>query len=255
MLPTPPSLAVSLAGLSRDAGLPWAGGPRGALDWAAGLGLGAVQLDAAMPGARARELDRSARRDLAAGLRRRGLALAGLDLWIPAEHFADPAHQDRAIAATVEALGLASDLASLNASHGAAAAPVVCVTLPAEVPDEVLSAVSPHGTITDCAWPACERAATGFDPAAVIAAGEDPVMTVAGPGGPPACARLSDLSAAGRCVPGVEGGRLALDAYSAMLVTLGYERPVVLDLRGLRSPAEAARLAIHAWRSAGAPPE
>ena len=53
-------------------------------------GWQAVQLSAAMPGTRPRDLGSSARRDLQATLRRNELLAAGMDLWIPREHYIDP---------------------------------------------------------------------------------------------------------------------------------------------------------------------
>ena len=74
-------LSLSLAGLTPREGV--AMEPRAAIEWAAGLGYRAVQLDGAAAGVRARDLDRSGRRDLAALLRRLQLGFSGLDLWIP----------------------------------------------------------------------------------------------------------------------------------------------------------------------------
>ena len=61
--------------------------PRAALARLSKLGFRHVQLDATQPGLRPRELDRSARRHLAATLRRPEDSPIGVDLWVPASHF------------------------------------------------------------------------------------------------------------------------------------------------------------------------
>ncbi|MEM7623482.1 MAG: hypothetical protein AAF235_09805, partial [Planctomycetota bacterium] len=108
-------LGISIAGRTGrgDAGALVQPGPKPAIDWAASLGLRRIQLDAAMPGLRARELGRSARRDLVAFMRRRGVTPSGLDLWIPAAHFASTEHADRAVSAVIDAIGLAAEAAAL----------------------------------------------------------------------------------------------------------------------------------------------
>ncbi|CAN5743312.1 hypothetical protein BH11PLA1_BH11PLA1_06940 [soil metagenome] len=119
------------------------------------LGLGGVTLDATRAGLRARELDRSARREVAALLRRNALTLAAVDAFVPPAHFADPATQERATSAVLAAIELAAELGGLGRSvdhaanvrrtEGAAGAPaihiatghgegargVVCLELPA----------------------------------------------------------------------------------------------------------------------------
>ena len=93
--------------------------------WAAQAGYRDLQLDAAAAGLRPRELGRSARRDLASMLRRSGLGCSGVDLWIPAAHFADPARSDRAVSAVLDALEFAHELAGLTGG-----APVLSTRLP-----------------------------------------------------------------------------------------------------------------------------
>src|SRR5688572_21716696 len=99
--------SLSIAGVVEPVGE----GARALIEWAAGLGYRAVQLDGTMAGLRARELDRSGRRDLAALLRRLELGYSGLDLWVPEAHFVDGAQQDRAVAAVVAGLELSAELA------------------------------------------------------------------------------------------------------------------------------------------------
>src|SRR4051812_47398878 len=114
-MPMAPELSVSLAGLESSAEAPWAAGPRAAIEWAAAAGFRSVTLDGAAPGVRARDLDRSGRRDLAALLRRRGIGFAGIALWIPPEPLLAPAKTERALGAALGAIELAADLSRLEA--------------------------------------------------------------------------------------------------------------------------------------------
>lgn len=255
---TAPDASVSIAGLPREPGNPWSAGPRAAIDWAAACGVRWVQLDAAMPGLRARELSRSDRRDLAAMINRRGLRTGGLDLWIPSDHYTDPAHQDRAIAAVTGALELAADLASISGDRAAA---VVSVALGEGAPASTLAAAAERvgATIADHGWPAIEsppaHLATGLDPAAVLGGGGDPVAEAGRLGSKLAAARLSDLSSAGRSAPGEPGGRLDLAAYAATLGVTSGLRTAVVDARQLRAPAEQVPVVVNRWAAAVAPPE
>jgi sugar phosphate isomerase/epimerase len=249
-----PELSLSLAGLSPDPAAPWSAGPRAAIEWASRTGFHAVQLDAAAAGVRPRELDRSARRDLAALLRRAQLALSGLDLWIPPEHLVNPAKSERAMEAIVQAVDLAADLARLL-DHGERA--VVSLVLPAGLPDEARRQLGGHaesrGTrLADHAAPASPAPATGpigigVDPAAVLLAGQDPAATAARAGSALAAARLSDATMIGRTAPLVAPGRLDLTAYLASVAVAGYTRPLVLDVRGLPEQASVARAVRERW--------
>jgi sugar phosphate isomerase/epimerase len=266
-LPPTLPLGVALTGLRSPAdGAPME--PRAALTWAASLGFRAVQLDASAPGVRPRELDRSARRDLAALLRRLELNFCGLDLWIPPAHLTEPAHADRAVSAALQAIELAADLSSLARSAGASGGPggVVSIVLPASAPPDIIDpllnrAEACRVRLADHAWPPDARwtgqpsagpVGVGVDPAAVLIAGADPGRAVSGLGSPPASARLSDLSSAGRVAPGAPDGRLDELEYSVALVTSGYSREVVLDLRSLPDQDRAARAVLRRWqRSVG----
>lgn len=243
----PIPLSVSLAGLDPSPGHAWSGGVRGAIAWAGGLGVRRVRLDGAASGARARELDRGARRDLAALLRRRELLFCGIDLWIPAAHFADSQRVDRAVEASVGAVRLAADLARLGDASGG---PVVSVAIGETPVDGVVAslsgAASEHGVaIADHGGHA--GLGRGIDPASVLLAGDDPASLATGGG--VTSARLSDADASGRCPVGAHG-RLDVAAYGAALSVGGYTRDVVIDLRGLVSQGEAARRAMEVWRSA-----
>ena len=237
-------LGLSLAGLDRSDGLPWSGGAKAALRWGAGLGFRSVALDGM--GVRARDFDRSARRDLAATLRRLELALAGIDLWIPPGHFADLAHADRAVAAVVGALGLVGELRDLDAGI----APVVSIALPGDVDAGTVSALRAAGegvdvALADHSCPPNDSLGVGLDPATVIFGGGDPVARAAALGDRLVAARLSDADGAGRAVP---GETLDLLAYRATL-EIARIRTVTLDLRGLPEQQAAAQRAKQNWSS------
>lgn len=273
-------LALALAGLDADAP-EWNRGLRAALDQSSALGLRAVHLDAAAPvgiGVRPRDLDRSARRDVAASLRRAKLAFAGLDLPIPAAHFADHASVDRAVAAVIAAIDLAAELRALTESTQ----PVVSLSLPentdtaitktlAEKAERAGVRLADHAAAltamrqprqsqplsaarTQPITPQLIAAAPnnpssspnfstalgiGLDPADLLLAGIAPEAAAAKLGADLASARLSDLSSLGRIAPGEPGGRLDLPAYLAAL-SIGYiNRPIILDLRGIKNPTQA----------------
>ncbi|MFZ4575924.1 MAG: sugar phosphate isomerase/epimerase family protein [Phycisphaerales bacterium] len=233
--------ALALAGLEAGEEHPWSGSPRRALVWAAEAGARAVQLDATAAGIRPRELEPSARRDLAATLRRAGMDCAGLDLFIPPAHFTDPTKVDRAVTAVLQAVELCADLSRLASNRL-----VLSTQLPADTPEDVLSRLAlsaeHHGvSIADHAWPPrAPRAGLGqgIDPAAIFISGGDPIAGLSTLGGPPLAARLSDVSAVGRCLPG--SGRLETQAYEPMLFTAGFTGRLVIDLRGLPRQQQAA---------------
>lgn len=134
---TVPVLACALRGVSRRVG-----GARAGLAWCAARGVRRVMLDATDRELRPRTLDRSARRDLAALLRRHELETTGIDLLVPAEHFEDGALVDRALSAAVAAVGLVSELASLGACGPD---PAVCVAVGAQTDEAVLESLSSAG--------------------------------------------------------------------------------------------------------------
>lgn len=220
--------------------------PRPALAWAAETGFRAVQLDVTTPGLRPRELDRSARRDLAAMLRRLELACAGLDLWIPPAHFSDPARVERACEAVDQACELADNLARLGEADR-----VISLMLPPEplagVRARLNGGASLHGVVlADHAYPPSraggeESIRPGVDPASVLAGGGDPLMALAEAGPTLAAARLSDLTSAGRACPGCAGGRLDVQAYLLAVSLTPSVRRVTLDLRQVPDAPQAAR--------------
>lgn len=273
MIPTIP-VSIALAGLDAQSlgfaaqgRTPLPGSARGEevrwlLTWAKSLGYRGVQLNATTPGIRPRDLDRSGRRDLAASIRRADLQCSGLDLWIPQEHFADPANVDRAVSATLSAIKLAADLAALTSGSNVSSQPgnpgIVSVLLPQAVAGDVLStignAAQTRGVwIADHCWPAREGGATGealrvgIDPAALLVAGQDPARAVSQLGARISSARLSDVArglAGVRVAPGSPQGTLDLLAYRVSLATSGYAGFSVVDLRGVAEQARAARLAV-----------
>lgn len=269
-----PPLSLALAGLRlRDDGPEVSAADlREAIALAQQIGCRAVTWNGAAPGLRARDLDRSSRREAATLLRRAGLEPGGVDLWIPPEHFGDPAHADRAQAAAAGAIELAADMAAGVQGERDRVRPVLNVMLPVlsrgglaeEVIHHLFGKADKHGVrIADHQWPPrlgepIDRASplgVGLDPAAVMGAGDDAVSAATRLGAGLASARLSDLGTAGRCVPGAGnegaggGGRLDVRAYADTLGALGYRGWVVVDVRSLAHSARAASRAAAAWRS------
>jgi len=249
-LHTPLDLAPTLAALPGD--------PRRNFDRLAALGFRFVQLSATQPGLRPRELDGSSRRDLRATLRRRELAVSGLDLWIPESHFTDPSHMDRAISAAIAGIELAGDLGRCPIS----------LTLPADddygdsqTNDAVQTVISaPHHAgvpIADHHMPVCTRAwdellGVGIDPAAWLAAGADPASGVHEHSEHLVGARLSDLMTTGLRGPiGTADGRLDVTSYRIALSIAGYDRPIVLDARQWPNPWADIETASSSWQTAG----
>lgn len=214
-----------------------------------------LQLDGKLPGLRARELDRSARREVAAILRREGLGLSGIDLWIPPAHFSQSQHVDRATEAVREACSLAADVARLLGSTQ----PLVCIELPADARDGVLDAIataaSSAGTLVadfgqlvqslTPAVPVGGPIGLGFDPAADLLAGRDPTVTLAALGRRVITARLTDAQNFGRCTVGL--GRLDIAAFKATLAVATSARSVTLDLRGVSVGLNALKPSVNAW--------
>lgn len=247
-------VALSLSGLLPPDG---SDDPRALIDWAASLSVRSIQLDATARGFRPRDLDHSARRDLASILRRRQVSLAGVDAFIPPRHLADPATLDRAASAILGAIQLAADLATVAAGR-----PVVAFETPASLADDVVDqfaiasarlgvTLADHRRSTPAPGQSPSAASAklglGIDPAALLAAGEDVFDTVTKLTSPPEQARLSDHDGAARVHAGSHAGRLDLPAYAAALSVVGYDRPVVADLRGVPGPAAAAPRVLAAW--------
>jgi sugar phosphate isomerase/epimerase len=242
--PTQLELAPTLAALP--------GEPKAVIDRLASLGIRHVQLSATQPGLRPRELDGSARRDLAATLRRREMNLSGLDLWIPASHFADPAHVDRAVSAAVSSIDLAGDLGRCPLS----------MTLPEEEDSAATDAARAlleaahrigvpiadhHVPISNRDWN--EFLGVGIDPAAWLAAGEEPAQAIHQNSEHLLSARLSDLMTTGMRGPiGSRDGRLDVMSYRVALAIADYRRPVILDVRQWPNPWNDLELAVDHWQ-------
>lgn len=243
-------LSLALAGWQPSSQRP----ARALLAQVSRAGVRSIQLDAAMPTLRPRELDRSARRDLAALLRREELSRSGADLWIPADHFASPAHQDRAVQACAQTMQLLADLAQLNAQPPG----VLAIRLDPDTPSGVLEALAAASDATgvriaDHAWPTADPTTrpaligVGLDPAAVLAAGADPVEAVGPLAARLASARLSDLADGLRVQPGT--GQLDPHAYRAALSIVPGIAHVILDLRQVVNQPDALAHTLSAWSS------
>ncbi len=226
--------------------------PREALVRLGSLGFAAVQLSAAQPGLRPRELDHSARRDLLSLLRRVELAPAGLDAWVPAEHLAAADRSDRAVAALCAAIHLAADLGRVPLSvilpidkGPAAAGAVAAVTA---------EAARCGVTLADHNVPPLtgQANAAGIDPASWLAAGGDPAEAVTIAGERLASARLVDLLTNGARAPvgGAHGARLDVGAYKAALASNGYRGHIVIDARGWSEPWAGIEQSAQAWERA-----
>ncbi len=239
------AISLSLAGLPHAPG----GDPRADIIRASAIGFNRVHLDAARSEFRPRELDRSARRDLAALLRRAGLEFSGLDLWIPPAHFADPQRQDRAVSAVLDAIDMAAEVGALARSGGA----VVSVRLPPALVPEVAAVLAERAhhrgvSLADHAPEAAGRTSgglgVGIDPAALLIAGHDPAAFVAALKSSPASARISDARDGARTALG--RGTLDLHACLAALDAAAFRGPLIADLRDVPSPEDAARAILAA---------
>lgn len=243
-----PEIAVALVGLPARSG-PWSSTPDAAA-WVRDLRVRGITLDAGRPDCRARELGRSARRDLGAMLRRTELEVSGIDLFIPPEHFTDSARCERAFETVQQTAMLAVELARLV---GGRSRPVVALTLPSSMPDHdrnTLGAIfEKYGAVGADHTPGAPAHSTwlgtGIDPAAQFLAGADPVKATTEPG--VTALRLTNLNATGRCAVNAEGGRLDLLAYTAATLT-GDLRWITADTRGLAEPQRGVHAAVKAWR-------
>lgn len=249
------TLSVAMVGLG--AGVK-AGTPREVLEAIAArfarAGARGVQLDATLPGFRPRELDRSARRDLAGTLRRLEMACSGVDAFVPSEHFLDRATVDRAANAVIAAIELAGDLGTLcNGGRN------VCVAFPEKISHDVRESIIESCErcgvrLADTVWPQLAdphpHVGVGFDPAAVLAAGQDPAIVAAGLGQKLVVARVSDVASGivgVRCEPGSGRGKLDIDAYHAALEIIGHTSMPVVDLRGVNLEPETGQGLLRRW--------
>lgn len=270
MMPMKVPLGVSVAGLEARTGRPWcspngAVDPRKVIEWIAEIApensVRWIQLDATLAGIRPRDLDRSARRDLAALLRRSGLALSGLDLFIPTKHFEDAATLERALGAVAAACELVDELSRLvdarrvvsvvlpriakrDTSETSAKPEPGSESKPEPVENEWTRSIGASITsgvrLADHAVgevPRIEGVFAGVDPATSLLAGLDLMKVVGAAGDRIAAARLSDANDLGRVVVGT--GNLDVLAYLVSLHAARFTAPVVLDLRGLKDQTAA----------------
>jgi len=235
-----PPLAATLAPLGDD--------PIDGLEVLRSIGFRAVQLSATQPGMRPRELDASARRDLIVRLRRLEMRCAGLDVWIPPEHFASPTHAERAVDALRQAVGMAADLGRVSVST---ALPVL-TDANAQILRDVRAQISgtaahagvevaDHGSdAVTGAWEATadDPIGVGIDPAMLLSLGHDPVASVARCGQRLRAARVVDMLQSGmRAPPGeADGARLQLGEYVLALAGAGFQRSPVADARHWAQP-------------------
>ncbi len=245
-----PEISISTAGYITPMG-----SPKAVIEAVHAIGVRGIALDAAAPDFRPRELTRSARRDLAASLRRRELEFTGLDLWIPPEHFADATNTQRAIDAVSQAAELSTELAALV---GGRSRPVVSVVLPMEMNKTEREAIGDHAQRVGAMIADHQPGQTnhpagigiGIDPAMVLMAGSSPGKAVTHAGKDLASVRLSDLSAMGRCVIGAQGSKLDVQGYAGALIVAGQEW-IVLDVREMPDPKVAAEHGRQVWAQAG----
>lgn len=235
MQDAPAPLAITLQPLGSGAD---------ALDAVAALGLTGVQFDASDPRMRPRELGESARRDLAASLRCRGLVASGIDCFVPVERFADAARVERALEAVRGSIALAERLGRVP----------VCVHLSGvdgAVAMELAREAERRGVqLADFAFPpASTTFAVGIDPAAVLAAGGDPAAAVTSAGARVVAARVVDLLRSGMRGPIGEPGSSRLDAmtYRLALELAGFRGLPVVDCRQWTAPVDGARTCVARW--------
>lgn len=235
----PFTIAVSTAGMTPTSHAE----PRELIGQVSGWGGRAIVLDATAKGLRPRELDRTARRDLGATLRRNELHFAGIDFFLPPEHLVNAALVDRAMSAITQAMELTAELASLTSGHA-----LVRTCLHANSNDEILESLGRASersgvVLADHRWPpgagTPAQVGIGIDPALVLAAGSEPGAELLKLPGPVVAARLSDWSGVTRV--GVGDGRLDQNAYLVSLMAKGYHGELVLDLRGVADQERAAR--------------
>jgi hypothetical protein len=215
-----------------------------ALDAVAALGLAGVQFDASDPDLRPRDMSESARRDLAAGLRRRGLVASGVDCFVPVARFTDATRVERAVEAVEGSILLAERLGRVP----------VCLFLPGgarDVADSLEREAQRRGvTLADFGWPVAEgRGAVGIDPAVLLGEGADPATVLPGLSSRLAAARVVDLLRSGMRGPIGEPGGARLDAmaYRLAIEMSGFRGLPVIDCRQWQAPLQGVRLCAARW--------
>lgn len=228
--------------------------PRMAIDAAASLMAAHrrahVQLDATLPGLRARDLDRSARRDLVATLKRHGCRFSGIDLFIPPEHFALGEYADRAATAAIGAIDLLSDFSALGAAEGG----VVCLRLPASPQCAVILALAERSiergvTIANFGDASLDRFARGVDCEQAVRESRDVAALIASKS--VSAVRLGDWNGSRPVAVGSKGAKLDLSAVAAACSVAAPQIPVIIDTSQAGDDwNQWALQAIQAWDSA-----
>lgn len=226
--------------------------PRVSLDRLASLGFRFVQLSATQPGLRPRDLDNSARRDLAVKLRRWEIAASGIDLWIPPAHFVETANVDRAVDATKAAIELAGDLDRCPVS----------MELPSVNDDDeldlkvVIAAIAEHAAkfgiqLADHCVPVSnwQYIGIGIDPAAWLSNNSDPANAIHKNAEQIVSIRLCDLLTSGMRAPICEsqGSQLDIVQYQVAISVNGYLKPIVIDARQWQDPWAGITQTANSW--------
>ena len=235
-MPLSPTLSPLLSAMD--------GSVRAAFERLAGLRFRHVQLSTTEPGLRPRDLDKTARRDVLATLRRSELTLSGLDAWIPPGHFTDAAQSDRAVSAVQAAIELAADLGRVPLS--------LIMPADAQIAQAIINHAHRHGVeLADHTLPPRpgDGAGIGIDPAACLAQSIDPASIVTAHASKLVAARLCDLLTTGmRGPPGDPPlGRLDVISYQVALSVSGYRRAVIIDARQWTDPRNGIVKAREAW--------
>lgn len=241
-------LAVTLAPL---------GDPASAMAWAAGRGIRGIQLSASHPQTRPRDLGASARRDLRAMVARHELVVSGIDLWIPAGHFVEAAHADRAIDAVRAACDLAGEMGRVavtlelpleGTDEAAASRAHEAVAAVAAAADRAGVLVADAAGAAGCPWPPIGIC---VDPARELSDGADPALAASRAGGRLVGARLVDLTRSGMRGPpdGGTGSRLDLLGFRIALETAGFRGLPVIDARQWADPHAGTEACVRAWQA------
>ncbi len=220
---------------------------RKAFERIAEQGFRYVQLSGGMTGMRPRDLDRSARRDLKVRMQRCDLTPSGIDLWIPVDHFTDPATNDAAVNAVVAAFELSADIGAGSVS----------IQLPESLDTDMVQFLAAQSdrysvSVADHGLGTYEEFGCGCDPATLIQAGYDPHRRVSEmtstDGAGLTAVRVSDCDDLGRVALG--SGQLDIVAYRGAVATIPWHEAVILDLRRVLNPWQAMVTGQAAWDAA-----
>lgn len=227
-------------------------------------GLSRVTMSAAETGMRPRDLSRSARRDIAAQLRKGGVSCIGVELWIPQRHFAEGEHQQRAVDALTDAIRYAAEMSELT--DGAAALhtslplatdedsseqlPTVIHPCTRAVLDDAASHgvdVIDHGVFGTSDQGMSAGCSIGIDCSLEVMRASDPVDKLLHHSSRVRSLRLSDAVGGSR----VRIGSGDLDMFKLIITwsTLREKPALVIDLRGIESPEIALTATIDAYES------